>query len=496
MNKYSLTLLLIILQFALMSSSCVKKVDQENNESPNFLFILVDDLGKEWISAYGADSVTTPYIDELAAAGLTFQNAYSMPQCTPSRVTLLTGMYPYSHGWINHYDVPRWGHGARFDPEKNTTFANILKENGYKTCAAGKWQINDFRLEPDAMIRAGFEEFCMWTGGEGGNLEKSSSRYWDPYIHTKKGSRVYKNRFGPDIFTEFIIDFMSRHKDDPMFIYYPMVLTHGPLVTTPHEPDVKSNFEKHRAMTRYTDYLVERLVNKLDELEIRKKTYVIFTTDNGTAGNIIGYRNGTPVRGGKTYLTENGVNAPFIINYPGISDKGSVTDVLIDFTDLFPTFLELANVAVPENLKIEGSSFASVLRSASDSVHQRDWVLAMGSYAAGIGEDGRVRNWYDFRDRMLRNDRYKVYIDTMRRIYRLFDLKADPGEKQNLIDATQGNYIEVLKDFQKILDKIPAEDAHPDYIPLDTSVYDVPPEELLKMHARDLSRSNMSPPIE
>ena len=142
LSRTSLALVSILLVF--QTIGCKRGEGVENK--PNFLFILVDDLGKEWISAYGADSVHTPFIDELASTGITFQNVYSMRQCTPSRVTLLTGQYPYNHGWINHYDVPRWGHGARFDPEKNTTFANILLDNGYRTCAAASREKLAFRV--------------------------------------------------------------------------------------------------------------------------------------------------------------------------------------------------------------------------------------------------------------------------------------------------------------------------------------------------------------
>ncbi len=97
-------------------------------EKPNIIFFLLDDLGKEWISCFGADSIQTPVIDDLAKNGMKLTNMYSMPQCTPSRITLLTGQYPYRNGWVNHYDVPRLGHGGRYDPVLNPSFAKMVKE--------------------------------------------------------------------------------------------------------------------------------------------------------------------------------------------------------------------------------------------------------------------------------------------------------------------------------------------------------------------------------
>ena len=174
---------------------------------PNILFIMVDDLGKEWVGCYGAEGIDTPNLDALAAGGIRFTNAYSMAQCTPSRATLLTGQYPYRTGWVNHWDVPRWGVGY-FDWRAYTTFATVLKSVGYATAAAGKWQINDFRIEPHAMREHGFDDWCMWTGYETGN-PPSAERYWDPYVNTPEGSKTYGGRFGPDVFTDFLIWFMK-----------------------------------------------------------------------------------------------------------------------------------------------------------------------------------------------------------------------------------------------------------------------------------------------
>ncbi|MGB2012089.1 MAG: sulfatase-like hydrolase/transferase, partial [Akkermansiaceae bacterium] len=93
--------------FCIASVTAASAIEQK----PNILFIMLDDLGKEWVSCYGAEDVKTPNIDALAAGGMKFHNAYSMPQCTPSRATLLTGKYPFRNGFVNHWDVPRWGIG-------------------------------------------------------------------------------------------------------------------------------------------------------------------------------------------------------------------------------------------------------------------------------------------------------------------------------------------------------------------------------------------------
>src|SRR5690606_6178579 len=113
---------------ALFLFSCggTVKTKVGSERPPNILFILVDDLGKEWISSYGAEDIITPNIDALAKSGMQFNNVYSMPQCTPTRIALLTGQYPFRNGWVNHWDVPRWGGGAHFDETVNPSLVKEL----------------------------------------------------------------------------------------------------------------------------------------------------------------------------------------------------------------------------------------------------------------------------------------------------------------------------------------------------------------------------------
>jgi len=442
----------------------------KNQDRPNILFIMVDDLGKEWIRCYGAEEIETPNIDALAATGMKFTNAYSMPQCTPSRATLLTGQYPWRTGWVNHWDVPRWGVGY-FDWKlrRNMTFARIMKTAGYTTAAVGKWQINDFRVTPDAMKKHGFDDWCMWTGYETGN-PPSAERYWDAYINTPQGSKTYTGKFGPDVYTDYLIRFMTKHKDQPMMLYFPMALTHGPLTTTPTEPDVEDSKEKFKAMIRYTDLLVGRICKALDGLQIRDRTIIIFTTDNGSPNGITGTLNGRKILGGKAKKTENGICEPFIVNCPGILPQGVVTDALTDFTDLLPTFAELGGAKVPEDLKIDGVSIAPLLLGkANDS--GRVWIMALGHGPAILDEKG-VRGKVDYTERVIRDKRYKVWVSEQRKITQLYDLLIDPFEQNNLIASTKPEHLSSLRKFQAVVDSMPEKDARPGYTPRKANPWD------------------------
>lgn len=428
---------------------------------PNILFIMVDDLGKEWVSCYGAEDIQTPAIDGLAATGMKFNNAWCMPQCTPTRVTLLTGQYPFRHGWTNHWDVPRWGAGAHFDPSLNTTYANVLRKAGYKTCAAGKWQIDDFRVEPNAMYEAGFDDWCMWTGFEADN-PPSAERYWNPYINIKgKGSKTYAGQFGPDIYCDYLIDFIGKHKDEPLLLYYPMVLTHSPLTTTPDNKDETDNRRLFAGMVRYTDKLVGKLVTALDTAGIREKTIIVFTTDNGTGGQR-NQRLGHLVRGGKTKMSEqNGTAMPFIVNCPGTVPEGVTTDTLLDFTDILPTFAELGGGTLPSGRVVDGKSFAPLILGKTQK-GPREWILSMGGGPAAL-RNGRVEPALKYDDRVIRDQNYKLWINSQGKPIKLYQISGDQWEERNLIDSNDPDARAALKRLSAIAAEFPAKDGAPIY---------------------------------
>ncbi|MCH7987529.1 MAG: sulfatase-like hydrolase/transferase [Planctomycetes bacterium] len=448
---------------------CVQAETLNASQKPNILFIMADDLGPEWLSCYGSEAMKTPHIDALAKGGMRFLNAYSMPKCTPTRATLLTGRYPFRHGWIGHWDVPRWGAGCHFDPKHNVSFARVMKSAGYATAAAGKWQINDFRLQPDIMQQHGFDEHCMWTGYESGN-PPSAERYWDAYVNTNGKSKTHTGKFGTDIFVDFLIDFMKRNKHKPMMLYFPMALPHGPLVATPKRPDAKDKYERYRAMVEYVDLALGRLVKAIDDLGIRERTIVIFTTDNGSSRGFSAKMNGRLVRGGKDRYWESGMHVPFIVNCPGLVPEGVVTDALTDFTDMLPTFAELGGAQLPKGVTLDGRSITPlILGKAKDS--PRKWILAMGA-GTMIRTKAGVHSRTKVSDRVIRNKRFKLWWADGKSSA-LYDLKNDPGEKNNLIDSANPKFAAARKELEAALKTLPA-DAWPKYDPLPPQSWDKP----------------------
>lgn len=452
----------------LIAMACKSSPKTSPDDRPNIILIIADDLGKEWISGYGAEDIETPNIDALINKGIKFNNVYAMPQCTPTRLTLLTGQYPYEHGWVNHWDVPRWGGGAHFDESINPCFPKELQKGGYETLIAGKWQIDDFRVEPDALTRAGFDHYCMWTGGEGNN-PPSDERYQDPYIFTKGGSRIMKGAFGPDIFKDFIVDFIKGKREQPFFVYYPMVLPHTPFVNTPID-SADSNLGKHKAMVNYVDKLTGDIIKALDDNGLGENTIVVWTGDNGTTGRITGSLLGESVKGGKSKTSQNGIDVPFIVKWPKHIKKSSSSAALIDFTDIYPSFLDIAGVTVKGK---EGTSFYDILKDPSITT-KRDWVMSMGGGNHAALTNNGVENQYRFRDRVIRDKQYKLYVNSNREADKFFDLLFDPFEKEDLMQELHiDNRKERLEVLLNIILAQPLEDSEPRYTPNPAQSWDV-----------------------
>lgn len=426
---------------------------------PHVLFILADDLGAEWLSTTGG-ALATPHLDALAASGTTFTRAWSQPKCTPSRITLLTGQYPFRHGWVDHWDVPRWGE-AWFDPAEYHTLPEVMSAAGYRNVAAGKWQVNDFR--ETALHSHHFQDWLMWTGYEDGRPQ-SAERYADPFLHDPTGTRTHEGEWGPDLFVDFLCERISEEAGaGPLFLYYPMVLPHGPYVPTPRQPGVEGRAACYAAMVQHVDHLVGRLVTCLEENGLREETLVIFTTDNGTGGELTGTTSdGAKVRGGKGRLSQAGIAAPFLVSWPGSVPAGRTSDALLDFTDLLPTLAEVAGAELAVDLELDGTSQLGEWLGREDAP-RRQWTLAMGGGKARLdGETGRVLPAKSWADRAVSDGRYKLWYQDGQPS-RLHDLLHDPREEIDLLESQDAGVRAALIRLQEVVAGLPVRDAAPRY---------------------------------
>ena len=312
-------------------------VTQAGESRMNIILIFSDDVGAETVGVYGGESYDTPRLDQMAREGVRFDFAHAQPLCTPSRVKIMTGQYNFRN----------YTHFGYLDP-KQTTFAHMLKADGYTTVVVGKWQLFDNRFETlqgSLPADAGFDDFLVWQL----KSAKKTSRYWGPTLNDNDGQRQYdKTVYGPDVFNDHVLDYITQHQSAPFFIYYPMVLAHDPWETTPDMRDeAASDQEKFVAMMAYMDKLVGKVIDKVEEVGLADRTLILFVGDNGTGRDILSRQYGRQVRGAKGETIDAGSRVPFIIWGPGVVEEGGVNDSLVNLNDVLPTIAAVAGVSLP-----------------------------------------------------------------------------------------------------------------------------------------------------
>jgi len=384
-------------------------------------------VGQEWFGCYGSKENCTPQMDRLAKDGVFFNHCWAPAYCSVSRVQLLTGRYPYQTGWRFHHDAGIYG-GGNFDWKREVTFARLLRDAGYATCIAGKWQINNFNDsgQADCLREHGFDEHLITPGG------KTDSKYWDPLLIENGKSSMRTGGYGPDLFTDFVVDFMRRKRDVPFLVYYPITLVHTPLPPTPRtKGQTLSPVENFAENLRYADALIGRIVSTLDELKLRGRTIVFVAPDNGTPAAFTGHTQRGTVRGAMGTLTEPSLDEPLIINCPGLIPAGR-TAPLTDFSDVLPTMAALTHTPLPTGVKVDGCSYAEWLLGKTPA-YERDWIFT------ALNDD-----------RVVRDQRFKLYSNGG-----FFDLNADPQEKTNLAGSADPEATSARARLQAVLTAMP-----------------------------------------
>jgi len=416
---------------------------------PNIILIMADDIGVEGLGCYGGTSYRTPSLDRMASQGLRFTHAYSQPLCTNTRIQLMTGLYN-NRNWL-YFGV--------LDPEAET-IGHYMKDAGYQTCIAGKWQLQSYDPPdyPGAEKRrgkgmevqdAGFDEYSLWHTG---HTELKGSRYADPVILENGEFRNdLEVRYGPDIWVEYINGYLQRHRNDeePFFIYYPMALPHWPMVPTPDSPEWQDparrdeeSVEYIKDMVEYMDKCVGRIVGQVDDLGLGEETLIIFFSDNGTHRDVTSQTKNGPVDGGKGKTTDAGTHVPLIVRWTGTVTPG-VNDDLIDSTDFLPTIREAAGEPLPESVEIDGRSFLPQLLGKEGD--PREWVFCHFDPRPGWDKD-------DYRlKRFARDKRFKLYDSG-----KLFDVPHDRLEKNPILPSEDSKQTAAARShLETVLDSMP-----------------------------------------
>jgi len=393
----------------------------------NVVLIMADDIGMECYGCYGSEYYQTPNVDRLAATGARFLHAYSQPLCTPSRVKIMTG----KHNFRNYLKF------GVLDL-KERTFAHAVKEIGYKTCIAGKWQLSPGDLK--GPYKAGFDEYCLWHF-DGGGMPPRRRRYKSPqiFLNGKLMEDQLIGKYGPDYVVNFICDFIERNKNRPFLVYYPMILVHSPFDPTPASVDwsakksKRTPLERFRDMVAYMDRNIGLIVDKLEEAGIRENTLIMVTGDNGTNKSITSPwpSRGGQIKGGKGLMIDDGTHVAFIANWPGVIKPGTVVQSPIDFSSVFPTIAAVTGAPVPDDL--DGENLLPLFKG--DESKARGWAFVDYS-----------RNGAPPYRHFVRTARYKLYSTG-----ELYDVPNDWMEENPL---TSPETEAVRKRLQAVLDRV------------------------------------------
>ena len=390
------TLIKSFIIFLIFISIGCKQTENEIRK-PNVILIMADDIGYEGLGINGSLSYNTPNLDALASNGVNFTNAIANPLCTPSRVKIMTGKYNYkNYDYFTHLNA------------SEKTFGNLFQENGYQTAIVGKWQLNGLKIkEIDQKIKDdntrpykfGFDEYCLWQ------LTKTKDfgeRFANPLIE-QNGKFLERNKdlYGPDIVSDYAIDFIQRNKEKPFFLYYPMLLVHDPFVPTPdseewNNPNLrykKSNIF-FKDMVEYMDKIVGKIAQELKAQGIEDNTLIMFVGDNGTNRNLVTKTNFGDVKGAKGNTITHGVHVPMIASWPSKIKNPIIYDGVVDLTDFYATFSDILNLSNDSDGKSLTHIFYGSKKNVRETVtiyYDPKWSINVDRYRNIFSQDKRYK---------------------------------------------------------------------------------------------------------
>jgi arylsulfatase len=427
---------------------------------------MTDDQGYGDLACHGHPFIKTPNLDKLYAQSTRFTDFHVSPTCSPTRSALMSGRAPFKNG-VTHtiLERERLALSAR-------TVAEVLKTAGYSTGIFGKWHLGDAdAYQPDSR---GFDEVFVHGSGAIGETFPGTqgaipgTGYFDPIIK-HNNTFVKTEGYCTDIFFQQALGWINQSKGQPFFAYIP--------TNAPHKPYIVA--DKYKAMylgkcsddtagffgmITNIDENVGLLMKKLDEWDIANDTLLIFMTDNGTSAGLRPHENvyNYGMKGKKLFLNEGGSRVPLFVRLPGRIKEGVDVDRLTRHYDIFPTLAEFAGAKIPKGYEIDGRSLMPLIDNPKAGWKDRYTFFHKGRWGkkGAPGRAGR-RNADPDKEKYInfavRSQRWR-YVGEQTRApgfkAGLYDIDADPGEQNNVIDKHPGIVREMLKAYDAWWDEV------------------------------------------
>ena len=445
---------------------------------PNFVFILIDDMGWCDLGCYDSTFYETPNIDKLAEDGMRFTDAYAAcPVCSPTRASIMTGKYPARLNLTDYLVGRRRGKLIPAEyihqmPLEEITIAEALKEAGYATGFVGKWHLGGKPYWPE------HQGFDVNIGGTSSGMPRS---YFWPQWRGNPPINAHEGEYLTDRLTDEALNFLDANKDKPFFLYLSHYAVHIPLQSKKNLaakykakaknlppssgprflPEGKRQARQvqdhpvYAGMVESVDESVGRVMKKLEQVGVADNTVVIFMSDNGGLSTSEGSpTSNVPLRAGKGWLYEGGIREPMTIKWPGVIKPGSVSTEPVTSTDFYPTMLEMAGLPPKQKQHCDGVNLVPLFKDKG-TLDRKAIFWHYPHYGNQGGSPGGA----------VRAGDYKLIEFFEDNHAELYNLKEDIGEKNNLAakmpDKADAMH-KMLKDWRKNVDaKMPA--PNPDF---------------------------------
>lgn len=443
------------------------EVQVADTTRPNIILMMSDDQGYGDIGGHGNPYLKTPNIEAIGHAGLEMTHFFAYPNCSASRAALLTGRYPYRTGVTAVTQVDH------FMNTNETTIAEILSANGYRTGIFGKWHLGD--NAPMRPTDQGFQEALVHKGGGIGQAAgPAGNTYFDPILEHNNVSKKYAG-YCDDIFTDAAIEFIGEKSDQPFFTYLATNLPHFPLQVPDEkaEPYRKMGLHEDNALTYgmldNIDYNVGRVLEHLKNLGIEDNTIVIFLSDNGprtrrTKNDTYPGRWVANLRGTKTSAYENGIRVPFYVKWHKTLKRGQQTDQMGTAIDILPTLLDACDVPIPEDVFLDGRSLLPLWKGETETLGERTYFVQM-HYGPTP---------FKYMHFSARTQRYKLVsphnfphgivhqptdfeLNNVLKNLELYDVQNDPSERINIAKEHPAIVEQLLGEYEDWFDEVTEE---------------------------------------